>query len=192
MEYAGSMNYDDDAPTRIVGRRPGMSGRRKVVPLVLLALYLAFVGWAVSKGQWSSTALLALFVWNTAAAFRRPTVVQADGVTRHWRLRHFVKWTDVERVAARQPGIERVRLWMKDGKTITLDDIPVEESAAVAAIGGIPLGYPDNTPERRPGQRTARDAEADVDRRARSIHERGKVLDAKYRRLTGTPPDEHP
>lgn len=181
------MSAAERVPTTVVGRRSVMSRRERTLLVTVAIFYAALVGWRLSQGEWTMTgAFLVWVAWLIVIRFRRPTQVDSSGIRRHWRLRGFVDWRDVDRVASPQPGIGSVRLWMKNGRTLTLDDVAVDRSDSVAAIGDVPVGFPPRpTPPPRPTQRSDGEIEADVDRRARALAERGKQLDAEYRRLRG-------
>ncbi|WP_157970767.1 hypothetical protein [Nakamurella deserti] len=185
------MSSENGTPDRIVGRRPAVSRRDRLILTVIAVPYLGFLAWTWSRGSWSSSAVfLTVVTASGVMRLRRPTVVDAGGITRRWRLRSSLRWDEIELVTGAQPGVERVRLSMKDGRTVTLDDVHVDLSAAVAAMGGVPFARP-----ARPApttHHTHRDPAADIERRVRAVADRGKLLDAEYRRIRRGRPTDGP
>lgn len=183
------MDADEGAPERIVGRRAVMSRRERRITVVALVTYAAFLAWTVSRGHWSSIATGAfLAVIATVRVVRKPTVVDGYGIVRPWRRPRTVTWPEVDRIARPQPGIPGVQLWMKSGSTVTLDDVAADQTEAVSRIAGIPIGYSTH-PRVSPRSPSVRDdTAADVDRRAQALADRGRLLDADYRRIRGERP----
>ena len=183
------MSSEEGAPGRIVGGRAAMSRRQVRFLVVALVVYAAFLAWTISRGHWSSTVTAGFFVVvATVRAVRKPTVVSPDGISRPWRRPGSVSWSEVDRIARPQPGIPGVQLWMKSGSTVTLDDVAADQTEAASRIAGIPIGYSTH-PRVSPRSPSVRDdTAADVDRRAQALADRGKLLDAEYRRIRGERP----
>lgn len=175
-------------PERVVGKRAPVSLKQQRILVVTAALYTAFVAWQVSQGRWTSTGAFIVWVVWVGVIFLRPaTVADREGIRRPWRRRRFVPWSEVDEVLAPQIGTHPVRLRLTSGKTLALDDIAATASAEVARIGGVRVAAPEKyrPPPARPRQPTDRDVEADVNRRAQALAERGAQLDAEYRRIQG-------
>ncbi|WP_306828599.1 hypothetical protein [Nakamurella flavida] len=146
------------------------------VAVLVLLVWDLWRGRGGFAGMW-----LIYFAGLWIYAQRSPTVVDAAGIRRPWRLRRSVTWAEVDAVAAPQLGVEQVRLVLTTGRTLTLDDIPAEHAAEVAALGGKELRRPVPLSLPRPAPREPTDAQraADLDRRARALADQRAELDAQ-------------
>lgn len=172
----------------------GMTGRQRQVrhrSALIAASALMFV-LGIAYGLHSDEWLLAIYslypVGTVAVRSRPPTQVTAEGVRRPWRRRGFVPWTDVASVLAPQPGLFGMRLQLTNGKKVALDDIPGDQTAAVAAIGGKDVVQParpsvPSFPPRLPRARTDADVLGDVTRQAAALARQREELAALSRRL---------
>ncbi len=168
----------------------GVQVRRR--PLVLSACALAVlvgVVLLIRGGDWFVLVAYGGYgLVRSALAWRPPTQITAEGIRRPWRRLGFVPWTDVSCVLAPQPGLYRLRLQLTDGKVVSLDDIPGDRTAALAAIGGkevirpaVPTVRPGPHPSPRP--RTDDEVLADVTRQAAALARQREELAAQSRRL---------
>ena len=159
---------------------------------------LALAGWDISRGDFPLFPVLYLIAMGVSL-LRPLTVVDASGVRRPLRLRRFVPWSEVAAVAAPEPGALRVRLMLDGGRAITLDDIPAQQSAAVAELGGrelrrlTPVSIPAPRTIAAERERTDQERAADVDRRARALAaQRAEMAAQAHLRPRGIPRRETP
>ena len=166
----------------MTGRRPEVSRAFRRWQLVVFVLLVGWALWQWRRGEGTFTLLsLGFLIVSWVMTARPPTVVAAGGIRRPWRIRRTVTWAEVDAVAAPQLGVEQVRLLLTTGRTLTLDDIPAEHAAEVAALGGKELRRPVPLSLPRPAPREPTDAQrtADLDRRARALAEQWAELDAQ-------------
>lgn len=144
---------------------------------VNLFLFLAVIAWMIFLRQWFFLPVYAvIFPISIWVQRRPPTVIDRSGIRRPGRLRRRVAWSDVDAVAAPQPGVFPARLVLANGKFLKLDDIPASDTAAVAALGGKPIlpATPPPTPPPRPVIPTDQEICADASRFAgRPAHRPG-------------------
>ncbi|MBM9466271.1 hypothetical protein [Nakamurella leprariae] len=171
------MAEDGTDGTRIVGTHAPVTRRSKLTTgAVLVAAAAWVIIWSIWLQTWSG-ALLAVVFWMQAAArfVLPPTVIDSTGIQRRWRRRHpVIRWPDVASVAAPQPGVPAVVLRLTRGGTVTLDDVPAERSAEVAALGGTALTTPPPPaapPPPRPEAQSEQDLAADAARRAERLEQ---------------------
>lgn len=175
----------------VIGRRSRQ--RRPVNPKAMAVLGLVWVGvvvWALSRARPDYFPLIysLSFLVPVFQRLRPPTVVSAEGITRPWRRMPVLSWDEVASVAAVAPGVYPVRLNLTGGKSLPLDDIPANESAAVAALGAKPVQPVKRwvaAPRQPDRERNAMQIEADVTRQAEVLAEQRRQMAAESRRLRG-------
>jgi hypothetical protein len=182
----------DDEPTTVVGEQmmPRPSTRMQVITYVALCALIAFevVRWRIDFVLLYLPIGLAVQAWRR---WRPPTVVTEAGVRRPWRRIGVISWTDVATVGRPELGVWAAKLVLRNGKSIVLDDIAADQSAAVAQIGHKQLSAPravqmpaTASPYR---VRTPMEIEADVTRQATALAQQREWLAAESRRLRRLP-----
>ena len=133
---------------RVVGVRQRLFYRRRWLVAVVSA---ACVFLLVMPFVWHQEHLLlfAAYPLVTIVVHSRPvTVVTASGISRPWRARRRVDWSDVEsveapagmsKVTSETPSAGRVRLHLTNGRQVTLDDISASEAPMIAGLGDKPM-----------------------------------------------------
>lgn len=194
-------------PSRVVGRRP-RRGWGGLVGLVWAAGFGVFELWR--GGGALAVLLIVLAVIGVLLQSRPATVVDSTAIRRPWRWRRrIIDWAQVEAITTPPPTatfgiVTRVAL-VGESRSVMLDDIPVDQAALVARIGGRPLRPPPTFPvptlattPPREKIRTDSDVEADVARRATALTKRWADLESENRhrpvgrdRATGTPSTPH-
>lgn len=179
-------------PGQIVGRRVQESVR--ATRFLVLFIGVAVV-WALISGQWRNLLVIAAALVSSGwLQFRPTTVIDRSGIRRPGRLRRRVAWSDVDAVAAPQPGVFPARLVLTNGKFLKLDDIPAADSAAVAELGDRRVLRATPPPRRPPRTVIPTDQEirADVARRAAALAVQRTTLEAERRRVTPARREEPP
>lgn len=129
-------------------------------------------GFLIAERRWTSVVLMAaLLVFVAVRRSRPPTTVNGVGISRPWRRASLLPWALIDHVL--QPGHElSVRVVTTTGRTIRLDEIEAAMTTRVAEIGGRPVKA-EVVPVPRPieRERTQREVEADVARRAARLAE---------------------
>ena len=177
----------DEAPAeaaRLVGR-PVMVSRRQLILMVVLTIsVVVFVVW---QHQYLLLLYPAFLVVNFTRVIEQPPSVVTAGVSRPWQWRSRIDWDEVASVAAPEAGKRGSKLNLTDGKAVALLDIPADQAAAVAVIGGKEVAAPQYLQRPSiPGRpKTDMEVEADVRRRAEALAVQRQQLAAESRRLGG-------
>ena len=158
-----------DTAATVVGRRPKMNPKVRVLLLAFLAtvIVLAILGHRY-------VFLSIYFVLGVVQLFlgaRPPTVVSRAGIQRPWRQLSIIYWEQVSSVSRPVPGKFAPRLNLVNGKSIELDDIPADQTAHIAEIGGQEMLLP--APTGRHHLRCRRNARA-ATRRSRPTSNAGQ------------------
>ena len=176
-------------PTIVHGRtQPPI--RRSQVLAIAVAVVAFMVLWIVVGPRDPFFVLYLLFPAGSLFVRWRPrSVIDASGIKRPWRRPSFITWDEVASIDPPTPGVWAVHLRLASGKSVTVDDVAVAQSALVGRIGGKPmtarpvvLGRP---PSQRP--RTDMEVEADVTRKAQALAEHRKQMAAESARLHWKP-----
>lgn len=158
---------DPDRTLIISGRRATLT-RREL--LMMFGGATGLVVFAVIQRQWVYlTATVVIVVVNAFRAMRPTTVIDRDGIRRPWRRVSVLPWGQVDHVV--QPlYVTYVQVVTTDGRTINLTDVDVSATADVGALGDKPVKTEAvNVPRPVTRERTQREIEADVTRRAAEL-----------------------
>ncbi len=184
MSAAAGEEVTGDGVT-VVGRRKQVTRRDWAIRGVLTCWYLIY---SIVRGRYELPIFFLLLILVVFLLERRPsTVVSTGGIGRPWRRPRFIGWSEVASVAKPLPGSPGTQLQLVNGKTVTLADIPADESASVAHIGGKAVQSP-AIPTKPPREKARTDDEimADVTRRASALAEQRAKLAEQSRRLRGS------